>query len=50
VRDVKRTEQQMRELSAGEFSKLRDWTREQDWKTWVAQVDRLRVAKSHRGL
>jgi hypothetical protein len=39
MRKVEQIEQQIRELSAGEFSELRDWVLEQDWKTWDAQVE-----------
>jgi len=38
MRKVEQIEQQIRELSAGEFSELRDWVLEQDWKAWDAQV------------
>jgi hypothetical protein len=39
MRKVEQIEQQIRELSAGEFSELRDWVLEQDWKTWDAQLE-----------
>jgi hypothetical protein len=39
MRKVEQIEQQIRELSAGEFSELRDWVLEQDWKAWDAQVE-----------
>ena len=39
MRKVEQIEQQIRELSAGEFAELRDWVVEQDWKTWDAQVE-----------
>ena len=39
MRKVEQIEQQIRELSAGEFSELRDWVLEQDWKSWDAQVE-----------
>jgi len=39
MRKVDQIEQQIRELSAGEFSELRDWVLEQDWKAWDAQVE-----------
>jgi hypothetical protein len=28
-----------RVLASGEFSELRDWVLEQDWKAWDAQVE-----------
>jgi hypothetical protein len=39
MRKVEQIEQQIRELSAGEFSELREWVLEQDWKVWDAQVE-----------
>jgi hypothetical protein len=39
MRKVEQIEQQIRELSSGEFSELRDWVLEQDWKAWDAQVE-----------
>lgn len=36
---VEHIEQQIRELSAREFSELRDWVLEQDWKSWDAKVE-----------
>ena len=39
MRKVEQIEQQTRELSAGEFSELRDWVLEQDWKAWDAQIE-----------
>jgi hypothetical protein len=39
MRKVEQIEKQIRELSAGEFSELRDWVLEQDWQAWDAQVD-----------
>jgi hypothetical protein len=39
MRKVEQIEQQIRELSAGEFSELRDWVLEQDWTAWDAQVE-----------
>jgi hypothetical protein len=36
---VEQIEQQIREPSAGEFSELRDWVLEQDWKAWDAQIE-----------
>jgi hypothetical protein len=39
MRKVEQIEQQIRELAAGEFSELREWLLEQDWKTWDAQVE-----------
>jgi len=39
MRKVEQIEQQIRELSAPEFSELRDWVLEQDWKAWDAQIE-----------
>jgi hypothetical protein len=39
MRKVEQLEQQIRELSAVEFSELREWVLEQDWKAWDAQVE-----------
>ena len=39
MRKVEQIEQQIRELSAGEFSELCEWVLEQDWKAWDAQVE-----------
>lgn len=39
MRKIEQIEQQIRELSAGEFSELREWVLEQDWKAWDAQVE-----------
>jgi hypothetical protein len=39
MRKIEQIEQQIRELSAGEFSELRDWVLEQDWKAWDARVE-----------
>jgi hypothetical protein len=39
MRKVEQIEQQIRELSAGEFSELRDWVLEQDWKSWDAELE-----------
>jgi hypothetical protein len=39
MRKVEQIEQQIRELSAREFSELRDWVLEQDWKVWDAQIE-----------
>jgi hypothetical protein len=38
MRKVEQIEQQIRELTAGEFSELRDWVLEQDWKAWDTQI------------
>jgi hypothetical protein len=38
MRKIEHIEQQIRELSAGDFAELREWVLEQDWKTWDAQV------------
>jgi len=39
MRKIEHIEQQIRELSAGEFSELRDWVLVQDWRTWDAQIE-----------
>jgi hypothetical protein len=39
MRKVEEIEQQIRELSAGEFSELRDWVLEQDWKAWDVHIE-----------
>jgi hypothetical protein len=39
MRKVEQIEQQIRELSAGEFSELREWVLDQDWKAWDAKVE-----------
>jgi hypothetical protein len=39
MRKVEHIEQQIRELSAREFSELRDWVLEQDWAMWDAQIE-----------
>ncbi len=39
MRKVQQIEQQIRELSEGEFSELREWVLEQDWKAWDALVE-----------
>ncbi len=39
MRKVEHIEQQIRELSAKEFSELRAWVIEQDWAKWDAQIE-----------
>jgi hypothetical protein len=39
MRKIEHIEQQIRELSASEFSVLRDWVLEQDWRTWDSQIE-----------
>ena len=39
MRKVEHIEQQIRELTGGEFSELRDWVLGQDWKAWDAQIE-----------
>ena len=39
MRKIEHIEQQIRELSPGEFSELRDWVLDQDWKSWDAQIE-----------
>ncbi len=38
MRKVEHIEQQIRELSSGEFSELRDWVLDQDWSAWDKRV------------
>jgi len=45
MRKVEHIELQIRELSAREFSELRDWILEQDWKSWDSQIE----ADAHAG-
>lgn len=39
MRKVEHIEQQIRELSAKEFSELRAWVIEQDWVKWDTQIE-----------
>lgn len=39
MRKVEHIEQQIRELSAPEFSELREWVLSQDWAAWDSQID-----------
>ena len=39
MRKIEQIEQQIRELSAGEFSELRDWVLEQDLTAWDAKIE-----------
>ena len=39
MRNVEHIQQQIRELSAREFSELRAWVLEQDWLSWDAQIE-----------
>ena len=39
VRRIEYIEQQISELTVGEFSELRDWLLEQDWKSWDTQIE-----------
>lgn len=39
MRKIEQIEQQIRELSAGEFSELRDWVLEQDVSVWNAKIE-----------
>ena len=39
MRKIEHIEQQIRELTAGEFSELRDWVLDQDWKSWDSQIE-----------
>ncbi len=39
MRKVEHIEQQIRELSAPEFSELRDWVLAQDWAAWDAKIE-----------
>ena len=38
MRKVEHIERQIQELSRDEFSELRDWVLERDWKSWDAQI------------
>ena len=38
MRKVEHIEQQIRQLSSGEFSELRDWVLEQDWSAWDKRI------------
>jgi hypothetical protein len=38
MRKVEHIEQQIRELSSGEFVELRDWVIEADWSAWDDQI------------
>jgi hypothetical protein len=44
MRKVEHIEQQIGQLSRAEFSELRDWILDQDWKAWDAQIERDSVA------
>jgi len=39
MRKIEHIEQQIRELSPGEFSELRAWVIERDWSKWDAQIE-----------
>lgn len=39
MRKIEHIEQQIRELSAKEFSELRAWVIELDWDKWDAQIE-----------
>ena len=39
MRKIEHIEQQIQELTAGEFKELREWIIERDWKTWDAQIE-----------
>ena len=39
MRKIEHIEQQIRELSAPEFSELRDWVLEQDWSAWDKKIE-----------
>jgi hypothetical protein len=45
MRKVEHIEHQIQELSRDEFSELRDWVLERDWKSWDAQI----AADAHAG-
>ena len=38
MRKIEHIEQQIQELTAGEFKELREWIIERDWKAWDAQI------------
>lgn len=40
MRKVEHIEQQISELTRAEFSELRDWILNQDWKAWDTQIER----------
>lgn len=37
---VQAIEEQIKSLSAGEFTELREWLLERDWAEWDAQIER----------
>ena len=39
MRKVEEIERQIQTLSAAEFSELRDWLLERDWREWDAQIE-----------
>ena len=39
LRKIEHIEQQIQELTAGEFKELREWIIERDWKAWDAQIE-----------
>ena len=39
MRKIEHIEQQIQELTAGEFKELREWVIERDWKAWDAQIE-----------
>jgi hypothetical protein len=39
MRKVEEIEQQIQSLSASEFSELRDWLLDRDWRQWDAQIE-----------
>ena len=39
MRKIEHIEQQIQELTAGEFKELREWIIERDWKAWDAQIE-----------
>ena len=39
MRKIEHIEQQIQELTAGEFKELREWIIERDWKAWDGQIE-----------
>ena len=39
MRKIEHIEQQIQELTAGEFKELREWIMERDWNAWDAQIE-----------
>lgn len=39
MRKIEEIERQIQALSAAEFSELRDWLLDRDWRQWDAQIE-----------